>query len=144
MGIGRNGYGAADFSGLHVVVDRAAQRHPSLLPVPPDRGCRLRASEANKVAADGVERQPLSHTPGTLELRQRLLERMRGQQTLARQTRYLARIDGSISAPASGVSRQLRGAILDAVAEKGLEGLCDGRVPARSATGRDARAARPE
>ena len=36
------------------------------------------------------------------------------------------------------MSRQLRGAILDAVAEKSLEGLCDGRVPARSATWRDA------
>ena len=68
-----------------------------------------------------------------------LLERMRGQQTLARDTGVFGE-DRRLNQRASGggVSRQLCGAILDAVAEMSLESPCDCRVPARSATWRDA------
>ena len=139
MGIGRHGDGAADFSRLHVIVDGAPQRDPPLLPVVSNGRCRLRASEADKNRRGRrVDRQSFSRTPGTLEMGQCFLERMRAQQTLARHTGVLGqdrRLDQR--AGAAGVSRQLRRAILDAVAEKSLEGLCDGRVPACSATWRD-------
>ena len=78
----------ADVTGLQVIVDRPAQIRPALLPVPAKgrRGLRAPQPEENRGRL-GVERHGIARPPRALEMRESVLERMRGELLLARHSR---------------------------------------------------------
>ena len=136
----RGRHRTANVTGLQVVADRSAQICPALLPVPAKgrRGLRASQPEENRGRL-GVERQGIARPPRALEMRERVLERMRGNLLLARHPRILyERRRSHQQLRACGVHGEVGGGVVDRRSMEPLERVQDGRMPSGSATRRGA------